>query len=244
MPLAFPGLVFLVALVYSMVGHGGASGYIALGILFSLPLEGLRTQALMLNLFVAGLSAVAFFRAGHFRKSLLLPLLAGSVPAAFLGARMDVGTLLAKKVLGVTLALAAANFLFRAWLERKAPKESTRTVSWPVLVAAGAALGLLSGWTGVGGGIYLSPLLLMLGMATVRETSAVSAGFIFVNSASGLAGILLKQPAGTGLPLVWVGAAVVGGALGSTLGSRHLSVPALRLILGLVLVLAAYKLLS
>jgi len=238
---AVPWLLLLalavVAAIYSSVGHGGASGYLAVLTLFGFTAAAMRPTALTLNLFVAGLAWLAFGRAGHFSWKHLWPFALASVTASFLGAMLKVPASTYSGVLALSLAVAALRLSFP-------PKgaEATHLPGWWITLPIGAAIGVVSGITGVGGGIYLSPLLLLLRWAPPKTTAAVSAAFIFVNSLSGLAGHWVgggKYPVSL-LPLV--GAAVVGGAVGSQVGARWFSGLWLRRTLAAVLLIAAYKL--
>jgi uncharacterized membrane protein YfcA len=192
-----------------------------------------------MNLAVAGIGTVRFAAAGLVPWRLLVPLLVGSVPMAYLGGRVSLPTETAKVVLGAVLLFAALRLWLSPWLsgERREPAAA------PWLVLIGAAMGFVSGLTGVGGGIFLSPLLLLLGWEEIRRVSGASAAFILVNSASGLVG-QLTSGAGlpSGLPYL-VPVVVVGGLLGSWLGARRLPVRALGAVLGLVLAIASAKLL-
>ncbi len=232
-------LIAAVAAIYASVGHGGASGYLAVLTLFGFTAAAMRPTALTLNLFVAGLAWLAFARAGHFSWKHLWPFAVASVPASFLGATLAVPPMVYSGLLAATLTVAALRL---AWPPKGG--EVTRPPALWLSLPLGAALGILSGITGVGGGIYLSPLLLLLRWASPKTTAAMSAAFIFVNSASGLLGHWLgggKYPLSL-LPLV--GAAVVGGAIGSHIGARLFSGLLLRRVLAGVLVIAAYKLVA
>lgn len=233
-------LIFFAALCYSAVGHAGASGYLAvMAFLGTAPSE-MRPTALLLNLLVASIGTVQFARAGHFRWSLFWPFAIGSIPAAYLGGRLALPGDWYRIVVGIVLLLSALRFV----IVLRAPDVARRTPPRSVAIATGLALGLLAGLTGVGGGIFLSPLLLVAGWADLRTTAATSAAFILVNSAAGLLG----QGARIGvLPpevFLWAIAAVVGGLIGSYLGSRRLTGPALRATLALVLVVAGVKLIA
>ena len=233
---ALLGLVFGVALLYSSVGHGGASGYLAALALAGFAPAEMKSSALALNLLVAGLAFYNYRKAGFFSWKLFWPLAAASIPAAYLGGLIKVPAEVYAKLLAFALAAAAIRLIF---LEpaRKAP----RAPNLPVSAGVGAATGLLSGIVGVGGGIFLSPLMILLGWADPKTTAGVSAAFIWVNSASGLVGHFQRNPLST-LPL-WdlAAAAVAGGLVGSRLGAKNLTPLSLRRLLGVVLLLAAYK---
>lgn len=227
-----------VAFLYSLVGHGGASGYLAILSLAGAEPRAMKASALALNLLVAAIAFGNYWRAGHFRARLFWLFAAASIPTAFLGGRLDLSPRLYNLVLGAALVVAAA----RMWLpdlsaaEPKAPRT-------PVALAAGAAMGFVSGVIGVGGGIFLSPLLLLAGWADAKQTAAVSAAFIWVNSASGLAGHL-SHGSGLGLEPAWVAAAAAASLAGSWVGARKLAPLTLRRTLAVVLLLAAAKLLK
>ncbi|MBA2292128.1 MAG: sulfite exporter TauE/SafE family protein [Gemmatimonadales bacterium] len=232
------GLILLAATLYSAVGHGGASGYLAVMVLIGTAPTEMRPAALVLNVFVASIATMQFARAGHFRWALFLPFAVTSIPAAYLGGRIELPGTTYRVLVGVVLVLSAGRFL----LSLRAEDTARRSPPLPIALAAGAALGFLAGLTGVGGGIFLSPLLILTGWATIRATAATSAAFILVNSVAGLAGQAsqlsdLPEPIGW-----WIVAAVAGGMIGARLGSGILSSPALRRSLALVLVLAGTKL--
>lgn len=232
-------LFFVVALLYSSVGHAGASGYLAVMALIGvLPAE-MRPAALILNLLVATIGARNFIGAGHFRWSLAWPFLITSVPMAYLGGRLALPVDVYRTVVGVVLLLSALRFV----ITLRAADAEGRVPPRPIAMAAGAALGLLAGLTGVGGGIFLSPLLLLAGWANLRTTAATSVVFILANSAAGLLGQFATITAlPSGLPW-WALAVVLGGALGSWLGARRLPGPAIRGTLAVVLIIAGIKLL-
>lgn len=235
---ALAAAVLVVAALYSTVGHGGASGYLAVMALFGLAPETMRPAALVLNLFVAGLGVYHFAREGWFSWRLLWPFAVVSIPAAAVGGAISLPGPIYRRIVGVVL-LWAAWHLFRT--ASRAPEPGARPPPLPVAVAVGVVLGLLSGLTGVGGGIFLSPLLLAVGWAGAKETAAVSAAFILVNSAAGLTGFLVSGGAVPGGIGAWIGAAAVGGYAGSRMGARRLGGAAIRRLLALVLVVAAVK---
>ncbi len=232
--------MFVAALLYSSVGHAGASGYLAVMVFLGTAPTQMRPAALIMNLAVASIGAFQFIRAGHFRWQLFWPFAVMSVPAAYLGGRLSLPIGAYRGVVGAVLLLSALRFLFTL----RSNDTPGKTPSRPAAMLAGGLLGLLAGLTGVGGGIFLSPLLLLLGWANLRTTAATSVVFILVNSAAGLAGQL---PISGSLPPElpwWIGATVLGGTLGSWSGARRLSSPMLRGTLALVLAIAGFKLLS
>ncbi|MEP6591130.1 MAG: sulfite exporter TauE/SafE family protein [Gemmatimonadota bacterium] len=231
-------LIFAAALLYSAVGHAGASGYLAvMAFLGTAPAE-MRPTALVLNLLVASIGTVQFARAGHFRWSLFWPFALGSIPAAYLGGRLALPGNWYRAVVGVVLLLSAVRFAVTLRTADVVRTDPPRLLA----VVAGLALGLLAGLTGVGGGIFLSPLLLMAGWADLRTTAATSAAFILVNSAAGLLGQGATLDALPPTVVGWAVAAILGGAIGSYLGSRRLGGAALRATLATVLVVAGVKL--
>ncbi|MDX1622958.1 MAG: sulfite exporter TauE/SafE family protein [Gemmatimonadota bacterium] len=235
---ALAAAILAVALLYSSVGHGGASGYLAVMALFGLAPDVMRPAALTMNVFVASLGVYHFAREGWFSRRLWWPFALASVPAAAVGGALSLPGPVYRRVVGVAL-LWAAWHLFRT--AERAPEPGARPPAVPLALAAGAGIGLLAGLTGVGGGIFLSPLLLAAGWAGARETAAVSAAFILANSAAGLAGFVA---AGGGVPggiAAWIPAAAAGGFVGSRLGARRLGGGAIRRLLALVLVVAAVK---
>jgi uncharacterized membrane protein YfcA len=202
----------------------------------------MSTTGLILNLFVAGTAFVSFYRAGHFSMPLTWPFLVTSIPAAFLGGLIHVP----KEIYSVLLAIALTFAAFRLLLQLSSenPPKATRVPNFVVVLLAGAAIGLISGIVGVGGGIFLSPLILLMNWADPKRTSATSAGFIFVNSLAGLAGRLTGGSFEIGLLTPFVLAAFFGGMVGAHLGANKFSGLVLRRMLGVVLIIAAYKLVA
>jgi hypothetical protein len=235
------GLIFFVAFAYSSVGHGGASGYLAALSFFGFAPAAMAPSALLLNLLVAGLSFVAYWRAGHFVWRLLWPFLLTSIPFAFLGGLLGISPRVYLVLLAAVLLFAS----FRLFVNPTASQQES-FVSPPtfwVALPVGAAIGFLSGMVGVGGGIFLSPLVILLGWADAKRTAAVSAAFIWINSVAGLYGHLSRTSVDWPTMLWLVGAAFIGGALGSTLGARRFRGLWLRRILAVVLLFAVLKLL-
>ena len=235
---ALAGLVAVAALLYASVGHGGASAYLAAMALFGVPPSVMKPAALVMNLGVAGAGTLRFASASLVPWRLLIPLCAGSVPAAYVGGLIHVPTRSHRVLLGAVLLFAAARLAMRHRADELRPPPPV-----PVLAAIGLAFGFIAGLTGVGGGIFLSPLLILARWEDPRRTAGASAVFILVNSASGLAGHLA---AGGGLPAAaapLTAVALVGGLIGSWLGARRLVPLTLRRLLAVVLVIAGVKLL-
>jgi uncharacterized membrane protein YfcA len=232
-------LMGLAAALYATVGHGGASAYLAIMALFSVAPETMRPTALALNLVAAGVGAWRYGRAGQVNWRLLAIFVAAAAPAAFVGGGIAVPPEIYRPMVGVLLWVAAIRLF---WQPVRLAARAARPPSLAVALPVGAALGLLAGLTGTGGGIFLSPLIILFGWEDARRTSGIAAGFIFINSAAGLAGNVAAVKA---LPaaLPWLVAAVAAGALlGSWLGSARLPKPRLLQGLGLVLVIAGAKL--
>lgn len=229
--------ILVVAFLYSSVGHAGASGYIAVMTLFGLAPSVIKPAALVLNILVASLTAWQFWRAGHFSWRLFWPFAVLSAPFAFLGGYVNLPTHAFKILVGAVLLFSATRFFLQSGLDQE-PKEPSK----PIAMSVGAGLGLLSGLTGTGGGIFLTPLLIFMRWARTKTASAVSALFILVNSTSGLLGNLssTRQLPLFALPLLV--AAVSGGAVGSYLGSRQFSPIFIKKLLAIVLTIAGFKL--
>lgn len=247
MSLILPLAIGLVALLYASVGHAGATGYIAVMTLLGLEPAVIRPTALVLNVIVATIASVQFFRAGHFRSRIFLPLAAASVPCAAAGGAIDLPTEAFEMLVGVVLLASALRIVRDAWRDRDEPAENSLAAprkplppAW--LAVLGGAIGLLSGLTGVGGGVFLTPALLALDAAPVKRVAAVSAPFILVNSLAGLAGGLVAGRAIPSVSLPVIAAAVIGGAIGSQLGAFRLPVQTLRWLMAAVLAVAAAKL--
>lgn len=229
--------VFAVAVLYSSVGHGGASGYLAVMALFAVPAVTTRPTALMLNLFVASIAFVQFFRAGHFDRRIFWAFAGASVPLAYLGGRVQLSEPIYKAILGVCLIIAA----IRLAIDFGSESEPRIPPLWLCLLIGGL-LGFVSGLVGVGGGIFLTPILLLMNWTETKKAAGVSALFILVNSAAGLLGSAAQVRQLSGVVFVWITAAVVGGIIGSTLGSRKFNSLTLRRLLAVGLVVAGIKL--
>jgi len=239
--LILAALFFTMSVLYSSVGHGGASGYLAMMGLLGVSTLIMKPTALVMNLFVAGIATIQFARAGHFRWNRFWPFAVVSIPFAYVGGAITVPATLYKQVVGAVLVFAA----YRLYAHARTPgaEPSARALPIAVALGSGSVIGLLSGLVGVGGGIFLSPLVLLARWADARTTAGISAAFILVNSAAGLLGHLNSVRQVPGAIAVWVPVVVAGGLLGSTIGSRRLPNPTLRRLLALVILVAAVKML-
>ena len=230
-------VVFAVAVLYSSVGHAGASGYIAVMSLLSVAPPEIKPIALALNILVASIGTWQFWRAGHFSWPLFWPFALLSVPFAFVGGYLNLPSHLFKSLVGIVLLLSAVQFLLRPPAESE-PRQPPRLVA----VGMGGLLGLLSGLTGTGGGIFLTPLLILMRWARTKSAAAVSAPFILLNSASGLAGNISATKSFPAFAWALVLAAVIGGSIGSWFGSQRLPHLAIKRLLAVVLTIAGFKL--
>ncbi len=233
-------LMAAVATLYTSVGHAGASGYLAIMALFAVPAVTMKPTALVLNIVVASIASFRFVRAGQTNLRLVLPLVIGAIPAAFLAGRYQLPGDYYRALVGIILWIAAVRLLWPAATRQLADPQPPR---WSIAMLTGGTIGFLSGLTGTGGGIFLSPIMLFFGWEGVRKISGVAAVFILCVSISGLAGNLSSVGS---LPaeLPWfMLAAILGSVIGTQLGVFRLPAPRLLQALGLVLVIAGGKLL-
>jgi len=237
-PVLFLLLLPIVAFLYSAVGHGGASGYLALMSFWSFPVAVMKPTALTLNLFVSALAFIAYARKRHFRWSLFLAFAIGSVPMAYIGGRMVVDVRIYRMILAVFLIFAVLRLM--GWLGRTSP--SSRPHGWVFPIVLGALIGLFSGIIGIGGGVILSPLIILIGWGNVKEAAAVSAAFIWVNSAAALIGYHQVGDWLGSETWLLVGLAFFGGLAGAYLGSTRFETQSLKRMLALVLFIASLKL--
>lgn len=230
--------LMLIAFFYSSVGHGGASGYLALMALFNFAPESIRYYALILNLVVASIAFISYYRAGYFRFRQVLPFLITSMPAAYVGAKFSIDPMLYKIILGIMLIIAVMRML----LIRNAENDATHNPPFALALGIGLVLGLVSGIIGIGGGILLSPVLILARYARIREASAAAALFILLNSISGLAGLMSTHITFQPHIIYWISSVMAAGLVGSAMGSRTISELNLRRVLSLVLIAASIKL--
>jgi len=230
----------IVSFLYASVGHGGASGYLALMALFSFAPEVMKPTALLLNLFVAAIAFYYYYKEGYFNKKLFISFAIASIPLAFLGGMIEIDASLYKKVLGVLLIFAILKML-NVFGKESAKIKNIKT--WQGLLVGGA-IGFFSGLIGIGGGIILTPIILLLHWGRIKEAAAVSALFIWVNSASGLMGQFSSGVSISVQSFGLVAIALIGGFFGGYLGSKKINSQNLRYILSFVLVIASVKLLT
>jgi uncharacterized membrane protein YfcA len=231
-------ILFVVAFLYASVGHGGASGYLALMAIYGIAPEVMKPTALLLNLFVSLTGFLQFYRGGYFKKDIFIPLAIASIPLSFVGGMIAVHADSYKKILGILLLFPIVRLLFF----RNADVSELKPSNVYISLFLGGTIGLLSGMIGIGGGIILSPALLLLKWTDQKQTAAISALFIFVNSVAGLAGQFTKGIHFNANMLWYVAIAFTGGLLGAYFGARKFNQNILKNMLALVLCLAAYKL--
>jgi uncharacterized protein len=235
-------LVFAVAFLYSSVGFGGASGYLAAMSLFAISADLMASTALTLNILVASIAFAAYWQAKHFNARLLWPFLLTSVPASFVGGYVSIDEMLYHLLLYIALSYVGLRLLVFSHFEEVQDTQLRREASWLWILVGGAGIGLLSGVLGIGGGIFLSPLIVLSGWGTPKEAAASSAGFIVVNSGSALLGRMVGSNFMFGLfGTVLLPIGLIGGLLGSYLGARYLSGAVLRRLLGVILLLAVAR---
>jgi uncharacterized protein len=230
--------IIIVAFLYSSVGHGGASGYLALMALFGIAPSLMKSSALIMNLFVAGIAFIAYYRGGHFNFRLLLPFIIGSIPMAFIGASIQIDATVYKIILGSCLLLAVLRLTI---INYRQEKEVRKLPFLPACIL-GAFIGLISGMIGIGGGIILSPLLILMRWATFKQAATASALFIFLNSLAGLAGLISNGLNLNTQIFIWIMAGVSGALTGSFMGSFKFENQKLKYILASVLLFAVFKL--
>jgi uncharacterized protein len=232
-------MLFFAATLYSSIGHADASAYLAAMALVGAPSELMKPTALCLNIIVATIGTIQFARAGYFSWRIYWPFATTSIPCAFIGGAIRLPYHYYNTIVGVVLVFAAGRLMYST---ANTSEFKTRPLPVGVALVLGAAIGLLAGLTGVGGGIFLSPLLLLAHWADIKQTAAVSVAFILANSIAGLAGNLASvQNLPSQIPL-FAAVVAIGGILGSHLGSRRFAPNALKYLLAVVLLVAGFKL--
>lgn len=228
----------IVSFLYSSVGHGGASGYLALMALFSFAPESMKPTALLLNLFVAGISFYYYYKAGYFNKKLFIAFALASIPLAYIGGTLEVDASIYKKILAVLLVFAILKMLNVFGKE----SDNIKPIKLYQGLIIGGIIGFFSGLIGIGGGIILTPVILLLHWGKMKEAAAVSALFIWVNSAAGLVGQLKSGVTIETESFLLVTIALIGGVLGGYYGSKKINNQKLRYVLAFVLIIACTKL--
>ncbi|MEO6172372.1 MAG: sulfite exporter TauE/SafE family protein [Arenimonas sp.] len=237
-------LFFVVAILYSSVGHAGASGYIAAMALLGMAPEQMRPTALTLNILVGSIGLFRFYRAGLIDYKKVLPFVLASAPCAFFAAKYPIAKEHYSLLLGLFLIFAAlAVFKTALSLSKQESEFPLRPIFWPAAVIVGAAIGVLSGLTGTGGAIFLTPILLLAHWAHTREASGISVAFVFINSLTALAGLWKGGASFPDALPYWLVAVAAGALIGTQLGIHRLPVRGLRFALSIVLLIAAGKLL-
>ena len=234
----FLSLLPIVAFLYASVGHGGASGYLALMALFSFAPESMKPTALLLNLFVAGIAFYHYYRAGYFNKKLFFAFALASIPLAFIGGMITIDASIYKKVLAVLLVFAILKMLN---VFGKETDHIKNIKIWQGLLIGGV-IGFFSGLIGIGGGIILTPVILLLHWGKMKEAAAVSALFIWVNSGAGLIGQFTSGATLSSQSFLLVALVLIGGWFGSYYGSKKFNNSSLRYLLAFVLIIASVKL--
>lgn len=233
--------MFIGAALYTSVGHAGASAYIAIMALFSVPFSTMKPTALFLNIIVSMFASWRYIRVGYFNLRTLYPILIGAIPMSFIGGYIQLPGAIYRPLVGIFLIISAVKFFF----EKKITAD--QEIKYPPIISGvivGAGIGLLAGLTGTGGGIFLSPIILFLGWSDTKTASGIAAVFIFFNSLGGLLGNISSVNAlPHSLPILSV-AVILGAIVGTFLGIKYLGTPTIRKVLGVVLLIAGIKMIS
>ena len=234
-----PVLLMIVAFLYASVGHGGASGYIAVLTLCGVSLATYKPVVLILNIVIASIAFIQFYRAGYFKWKLALPFLITSIPSAFFGSHFKVSDKLYNIILGIALLFPILRLVTKFAKEQPEKKE----LNIPIALGIGALIGFISGFLNIGGGIFLSPVLILLAWSSANEAAAVSSLFIVCNSLAGLFAVVSNGGVTFAAEsYVWLATAIIGGVLGSYLGSHKYKQMTIMYVLAAVLMIASFKL--
>jgi len=234
-----PVLLLIVAFLYASVGHGGASGYIAVLTLFNISMPVYKPVVLVLNIIIASIAFIQFYRAGYFKWSLAFPFLITSIPAAFIGSKYNTAS---EHVYNLILGVALLFPIIRLLISSPAEKKQLKPVQLLPALLWGAVIGLAAGFLNIGGGIFLSPVIILLAWGNTKDAAAVSSLFIVCNSLAGLAAAGFNNGSFNSTSYIWITAAVAGGLTGAYLGSHRFKLTTVRYILSAVLCIAAVKL--
>lgn len=229
--------LFAGAILYTSVGHAGASAYIAVMTLFDLPPLVIKPTVLTLNILVSSYASFRYIKSNFFNRSLFLYLSIGSVPAAYIGGHLNIPNHIYKPIIGILLILSGIRFLIQAMQRDKAHRDVNKLIA----ILIGVSIGLLSGITGTGGGIFLSPLIIWLGWVSVKQASGTVAAFIFVNSTAGLLGNLQSTSSLPSELPVFLVAVLLGAFVGTRFGIKRFSSVGVKRALGFVLLIAGVK---
>lgn len=231
-------IILVVAILYSSVGQGGASAYLAAMGVFSLAPVVMKPTALILNILVAGIGSISYYRTGAFEPNIFWPFVLGSIPMAWWGSTIPASPLIYKFILGTILIFTSCWVLSKKNNQKNKIKKSF----FPLKVALGGVIGFLAGFTGIGGGVLLSPILILNHWAEPRKTSGIAAAFIFVNSIVGILGHLSVSQFPPSFICYFIVAAGIGGLIGSFLGSKKLTGKSIKKVLAIILLLAGIQL--
>ena len=232
-------LIPLVAFLYSSVGHGGASGYLALMVFFGISPVLMKPSALILNIFVSGIAFIHYYANGYFKWKILVPFIILSIPMSFIGAKINLDTDVYNVILAICLLIAIIRIF--GFSKKDSEMELKHLPFLPALIIGGL-IGFISGIIGIGGGLLLSPILILLNWANMKQTAAVSAAFILLNSISGLIGASLASQFLSSELYLWTALAIAGGMVGAWFGSKRFNIATLKYILAFVMLLACFKL--
>jgi uncharacterized protein len=229
-------LIGVMALLYASVGHGGASGYLAVMAIFGFSMATMKPTALILNIVVSFISFIGYYRGGYFDFKKFIPFAITSIPFSFLGGLMTIDDKVYKLVLGIVLMIATARLLLNIEIQKSNHLHLTSAL------IIGSFIGFLSGMLGIGGGIILTPILLLMGWADIKQSAAISGLFIFVNSISGLIAYAIKGFEMNHQMIELIICALIGGSLGTYFGVKQFNTKTLKFILAFVLLIATLKL--